>query len=1168
MSAIQIIDFPDRTEYTRRGRFHRTDGPAIEFQNGSEEWFLNGKRTRADGPAVVRKDIVGEPLLEQWWVDNKLSRVGEPAVIRGLTEEWYTDGKRNNIGDAAFKTRNEAGDIIFEQWWVNGKLSRVGAPAVKRITNESINKQWLLERVPLDSSEQPPPSGVIEPGSEVTIEEWWLDGVLHRVDGPAVIITNSDNKIIREEYWLNGKRNGLIVTPSNAWVDVIETNDPIVTTTRVTIPVQDYKTQISLLNALKAALDTGTSKTFSYQYNSLTNIVTFSYVGQGDVQFRFSEDSSESLGSILGFPPSEGVIYSFVNKILSAPSEMVFEPLPAVEIFEGLDADNNSIYSYQYWTEGLKTRVGGPAIIQFVNTPPDENKRLTRLFNYFWYEDDVLTREDGPALVLSNGTEEWYRNGVLHRDDGPAVSLFLYKEEDGTSLFDQYWYTDGKLNREGDLPAVERANGCLEWYIEDVRTRVGAPAITKLDGSEFWYLDGVLHREDDEPAVVEFVGISEDEELGPVSLFNKYWYTNGQLNRVGAPAVENADGSFEWYSNGKLNREGDLPAVERSNGDQEWWIDGELTREDNPAIIYADGSEVWITARPIGTNLIITEPKDIPLTSSFVRGLLPSIYVSNVDSDFIDSRKKIEDIFKVYGEITDLVYASTYALITYSSEASSVAAIAGEDGKTYGTMMIHVSDFVLSLTQVGRVFTVGLEVLPRPVLSSIINKVISEVGIFTRFTSDTIFITEPLKIVYPQSVIESLFENYSEQIISLTKSGRIFTIQFNTPVRDIFSETVSRNIRDLSVTVKTAQSGQAYRDEEPAIITNDSRIWMVNGRIERLGGEPAIEFNNGDKHWYLAGELHREDDLPAIERANGDREWFLFGKRSRAAGPAVILANGSEEWWIDGCQRRDGDLPSRKEFVGFVDEQKLWIKTYPFPNFKGALKRSITGNGRSTGQLVWETDTYEEGLYYYVSQSNNLNQGTIRLLSTVGPPEDRIFDVTITLEGRFHFEGQTIAGDPLSADNPILDVRVGDRLILNLNNRRPAFDFVWSTDGVIVRANDQPAVIRWNGDQEWYLNGKLGRINDQPAIVRTNGDQEWYINGLLNRINDQPAIVRSNGDQEWYLNGILNRFNGPAIVRTDGTVVYYVCGRRSTEAEYLNIVALYDDFCVLLPLEP
>ena len=39
----------------------------------------------------------------------------------------------------------------------------------------------------------------------------------------------------------------------------------------------------------------------------------------------------------------------------------------------------------------------------------------------YWYLNDKLHREDGPAIELANGTTEWYLNDKLHREDGPAV---------------------------------------------------------------------------------------------------------------------------------------------------------------------------------------------------------------------------------------------------------------------------------------------------------------------------------------------------------------------------------------------------------------------------------------------------------------------------------------------------------------------------------------------------------------------------------------------------------------------------------------------------------------------------------------------------------------------------------------------------------------------------
>jgi len=41
--------------------------------------------------------------------------------------------------------------------------------------------------------------------------------------------------------------------------------------------------------------------------------------------------------------------------------------------------------------------------------------------NKFWYLNDKLHREDGPAVEFANGGKEWWLNGKLHREDGPAI---------------------------------------------------------------------------------------------------------------------------------------------------------------------------------------------------------------------------------------------------------------------------------------------------------------------------------------------------------------------------------------------------------------------------------------------------------------------------------------------------------------------------------------------------------------------------------------------------------------------------------------------------------------------------------------------------------------------------------------------------------------------------
>ena len=125
------------------------------------------------------------------------------------------------------------------------------------------------------------------------------------------------------------------------------------------------------------------------------------------------------------------------------------------------------------------------------------------------------------------GDDRYYKNNMLHREDGPAV------ERAGGS---QEWYLDGKRHRT-DGPAVENADGSREWYLDGKYHRVDGPAIERADGSKYWYLNGKLHREDG-PAVEWANG-------------SKFWYLHGKYHRVDGPAVERADGTKEWWLNGK-----------------------------------------------------------------------------------------------------------------------------------------------------------------------------------------------------------------------------------------------------------------------------------------------------------------------------------------------------------------------------------------------------------------------------------------------------------------------------------------------------------------------------------------------------------------------------------------------------------------------------------------
>ncbi len=71
------------------GKRHREDGPAIEWSDGTKAWFLNGKRHREDGPAEEWADG-----YKSWWVNEKRHRLDGPAIEwSNGTKFWFLNNK-------------------------------------------------------------------------------------------------------------------------------------------------------------------------------------------------------------------------------------------------------------------------------------------------------------------------------------------------------------------------------------------------------------------------------------------------------------------------------------------------------------------------------------------------------------------------------------------------------------------------------------------------------------------------------------------------------------------------------------------------------------------------------------------------------------------------------------------------------------------------------------------------------------------------------------------------------------------------------------------------------------------------------------------------------------------------------------------------------------------
>jgi hypothetical protein len=89
---IEIDEDGDKFYFKDREMFilHRVDGPAIEWSDGSKEWYLDGKLHREDGPAVEWLNV-----SKDWYMNGKRHREDGPAVEwANGTKEWYLNGKQ------------------------------------------------------------------------------------------------------------------------------------------------------------------------------------------------------------------------------------------------------------------------------------------------------------------------------------------------------------------------------------------------------------------------------------------------------------------------------------------------------------------------------------------------------------------------------------------------------------------------------------------------------------------------------------------------------------------------------------------------------------------------------------------------------------------------------------------------------------------------------------------------------------------------------------------------------------------------------------------------------------------------------------------------------------------------------------------------------------------
>ena len=96
-STLTINENGDKYWRNKKDKLHRIDGPAIEYVEGTNQWYQNGVLHRIDGPAIECSDG-----RKEWYQMGKLHRIDGPAAEYGdVRKEWYKMGKLHRIDGPA-----------------------------------------------------------------------------------------------------------------------------------------------------------------------------------------------------------------------------------------------------------------------------------------------------------------------------------------------------------------------------------------------------------------------------------------------------------------------------------------------------------------------------------------------------------------------------------------------------------------------------------------------------------------------------------------------------------------------------------------------------------------------------------------------------------------------------------------------------------------------------------------------------------------------------------------------------------------------------------------------------------------------------------------------------------------------------------------------------------
>ena len=107
-SFMKINEFGDKIWTTNDGVLHRLDRPAVEYNGGSETWWMDGFRHRSDGPAVFFQTDIKNGTLKVCVIAKMVRQLFiQKEIKNGLLTMFFIKQKKNIL--MLFQTKQKQG---------------------------------------------------------------------------------------------------------------------------------------------------------------------------------------------------------------------------------------------------------------------------------------------------------------------------------------------------------------------------------------------------------------------------------------------------------------------------------------------------------------------------------------------------------------------------------------------------------------------------------------------------------------------------------------------------------------------------------------------------------------------------------------------------------------------------------------------------------------------------------------------------------------------------------------------------------------------------------------------------------------------------------------------------------------------------------------------------